>query len=259
MWDVLTQADCAFGTINHQSDLFNNSLVNDLSGYAKIANVLPVLNQTPSAAGTSSSGNAANGVDPYYGTPSAWTKSNCTMSAITDSTNPVPNIPATNNTIQIVYSASGGYAQVGANATYAGGQIWVTFLAKVLSGNAVINWTLTPNTGTTVSGQFVLDTTYRAITLQCPNNIAAGYSVLTFISSVNATNPTVYIAGLNVTTTLQPMPLTFKNTYGTAIPSSGYWNKGDIVQNSTPTVGQPKSWVCTVSGTSGTWVSQGNL
>jgi hypothetical protein len=47
--------------------------------------------------------------------------------------------------------------------------------------------------------------------------------------------------------------------YGTAIPSTGTWNVGDRVINSVPTVGQPKSWACTVAGTPGTWVSEGNL
>jgi hypothetical protein len=46
---------------------------------------------------------------------------------------------------------------------------------------------------------------------------------------------------------------------GTAAPSTGYWRLGDRVINSAPTVGQPKSWVCTIAGTSGTWVSEGNL
>jgi len=34
---------------------------------------------------------------------------------------------------------------------------------------------------------------------------------------------------------------------------------GDRVINKNPVVGQPKSWVCTVAGTPGTWVSEGNL
>jgi hypothetical protein len=46
---------------------------------------------------------------------------------------------------------------------------------------------------------------------------------------------------------------------GTAAPVSGYWRLGDRVINSAPTVGQPKAWVCTVAGTPGTWVSEGNL
>jgi hypothetical protein len=48
-------------------------------------------------------------------------------------------------------------------------------------------------------------------------------------------------------------------TYATAAPTAGEWAQGDRVFNSAPTVGQPKSWVCTVAGTSGTWVSEGNL
>lgn len=48
---------------------------------------------------------------------------------------------------------------------------------------------------------------------------------------------------------------------GTAAPTSTAvnWEKGNRVINSVPTVGQPKSWVCTVSGAPGTWVSEGNL
>jgi hypothetical protein len=45
----------------------------------------------------------------------------------------------------------------------------------------------------------------------------------------------------------------------TASPTSGTYIVGDRVWNSAPAVGQPKSWVCTVAGTPGTWVSEGNL
>lgn len=46
---------------------------------------------------------------------------------------------------------------------------------------------------------------------------------------------------------------------GTASPTTGTYIVGDRVWNSAPAVGQPKSWVCTVAGTPGTWVSEGNL
>jgi len=46
---------------------------------------------------------------------------------------------------------------------------------------------------------------------------------------------------------------------GTAAPISGAWESGDRVMNIAPAVGQPKGWVCTVGGTPGTWVSEGNL
>jgi len=44
-----------------------------------------------------------------------------------------------------------------------------------------------------------------------------------------------------------------------AAPVAGTWIVGDRVVNSVPTVGQPKAWICTVAGTPGTWVSEGNL
>lgn len=51
-----------------------------------------------------------------------------------------------------------------------------------------------------------------------------------------------------------------KRTFeSTASPTAGTYIVGDRAWNSVPTVGQPKSWVCTVAGTPGTWVSEGNL
>ncbi len=46
---------------------------------------------------------------------------------------------------------------------------------------------------------------------------------------------------------------------GTAAPVSGTFLLGDRVVNTSPAVGQPKSWACTVAGTPGTWVSEGAL
>lgn len=46
---------------------------------------------------------------------------------------------------------------------------------------------------------------------------------------------------------------------GTAAPVSGTYVAGSRVCNSAPSVGNPKGWICTVSGTPGTWVSEGNL
>lgn len=47
--------------------------------------------------------------------------------------------------------------------------------------------------------------------------------------------------------------------YGTAAPVANTWAVGDRMVRSVPVVGQPKSWVCTVAGTPGTWVSEGSL
>lgn len=47
--------------------------------------------------------------------------------------------------------------------------------------------------------------------------------------------------------------------WAAAVPAAGTHVAGDRVFNSAPGVGTPKSWVCTVAGTPGTWVSEGNL
>lgn len=46
---------------------------------------------------------------------------------------------------------------------------------------------------------------------------------------------------------------------GKAAPTTGTWRKGDVMLNEAATVGSPKGWRCTVAGTPGTWVSEGNL
>jgi hypothetical protein len=51
----------------------------------------------------------------------------------------------------------------------------------------------------------------------------------------------------------------YRQYYKSAAPTTGTWNVGDRVFNSAPAVGQPKGWICTVAGTPGTWVSEGNL
>jgi hypothetical protein len=47
--------------------------------------------------------------------------------------------------------------------------------------------------------------------------------------------------------------------YGDAVPTTLLWEVGDRVIKRLPEVGQPKSWICTVRGEPGTWVSEGTL
>lgn len=47
--------------------------------------------------------------------------------------------------------------------------------------------------------------------------------------------------------------------YGSAAPTTGAWLSGEMIFNSSPAVGSPKGWVCTVAGSPGVWVSMGNL
>lgn len=50
-----------------------------------------------------------------------------------------------------------------------------------------------------------------------------------------------------------------KMSWDSIVPVAGAWKKGDRVFNMNAAVGSPKGWVCTVTGTPGTWVSEGNL
>jgi len=45
----------------------------------------------------------------------------------------------------------------------------------------------------------------------------------------------------------------------TVAQPSNYWHVNQRHFNLDPTVGNPKSWVCTVAGDPGTWTSEGNL
>lgn len=62
--------------------------------------------------------------------------------------------------------------------------------------------------------------------------------------------------------TLTPAPRTFVTTNSPAViaPWNNMpWNVGDHAVLVPPAVGSPKGWFCTVAGTPGTWVSEGNL
>lgn len=48
-------------------------------------------------------------------------------------------------------------------------------------------------------------------------------------------------------------------TFSGAAPASGTWRQGSVCWNGVAAVGTPRGWLCTVTGTPGTWVSMGNL
>lgn len=80
------------------------------------------------------------------------------------------------------------------------------------------------------------------------------------VEFVNVSGGTGYVNNnTNVTRYTTLSQLGNRVHYRPTIPSNGTWLVGDRCYNSVPSVGQPKSWVCTVAGTPGTWVSEGNL
>ena len=50
-----------------------------------------------------------------------------------------------------------------------------------------------------------------------------------------------------------------KYSYGTAAPTTGTWTRGDILWDTAPSAGGTIGWVCTTSGTPGTWKTFGAI
>jgi hypothetical protein len=52
---------------------------------------------------------------------------------------------------------------------------------------------------------------------------------------------------------------TLKITTGTSYPTSGTWPVGSVCFNTSPSIGTPTAWTCTVAGNPGTWRAWANL
>ena len=98
-----------------------------------------------------------------------------------------------------------------------------------ITGNSSAGpWIITGNTFTSVSDYVCLAGPYQGIVVRSMNTTTATKADIVQVTA-------------------------------TAVPTTGTWVVGDYVKNSTPSTGQPKGWYCTVAGTPGTWVSEGNL
>jgi hypothetical protein len=149
--------------------------------------------------------------------------------------------------------------------------------------NVGIKWNLNHNifvTGNTISGFYhgVFQSSYltgRAFSqqfidrnsfLDCTNGIMMGGTTTApvlpvqdnvFVNVATKTSGAA-ISGFDVVYIAQRFgdKIYFQNA---SAPSVGTWIVGDRAQQLTPVVGQPKGWMCTVAGSPGTWVSEGNL
>lgn len=61
--------------------------------------------------------------------------------------------------------------------------------------------------------------------------------------------PIIPVAGVAKTTTIGEMQI----GHGTAAPTTGVWKRGDIVFNTSAAASGKAGWICTTSGTPGTW------
>jgi hypothetical protein len=87
----------------------------------------------------------------------------------------------------------------------------------------------------------------------------SGDLVLTDCTFTSLAAPGTEIFGAQVVKIAGGLGNRYRQYYASAAPLTGTWSVGDRVFNRVPSVGQPKGWICTVAGTPGTWVSEGNL
>ena len=117
--------------------------------------------------------------------------------------------------------------------------------------------------GTVSGGVFTFTTLSDCYSFNGGDRIVTAPAGATYVRSVDYVAGTMVMDGGSTApgaaTVSQQESVLVSQTSGSAAPTSGAWRQGDVCQNSAATVGQPKAWRCTVDGTPGTWVSEGNL
>ena len=175
------------------------------------------------------------------------------------------NVTVTGNVVQ-----GGNDAQIYTYKSGSGTTISGTFSGNTLTstGAVCISMTLFNLNRATVSNN-ICGSTYIGMFLNdCSNvrgagNVSRSGTTLRFLSGGTCSN--VYFDDSNDFDTSD----TAKISNGAAgvnleqrlnsTPPGGSWQIGDRIAQSVPVVGSPKGWRCTVAGSPGTWVSEGNL
>lgn len=146
-------------------------------------------------------------------------------------------------------------------AEYTGKLMWFGIWVYISNANAYAvpycNQQLFNNNPTsTGSWQFI------AVTFPWPSSgdvVCGVYKAGSNTGSVYVAAPMLVPVGLNVQEALGTIQPIDKNWYGSAAPTTGSWNRGDVVWNSAPSAGGVPGWVCTTAGTPGTWKAMANV
>lgn len=130
--------------------------------------------------------------------------------------------------------------------------------SQAFNFGGLVNSTISGNQGSGVFAGLVLDNS---------NNVRGAGNVMratTYTFLTNAANTNAYFDSSNdfdIANTGRILSSAGTNIEqrAAAAPATGSWAVGDRIEQLTPVVGNPKGWRCTVTGTPGTWVSEGNL
>lgn len=176
-----------------------------------------------------------------------------TISAVS-ATNPYSG-ELTNTVLQFVNTSGTSIFSRGENTTTAGDPIGAVFKVRCTSPtSAYVTFSIVVGGSVFVQRSIMVGAGWGEIDMR---RLGAPAGVVAFQVSISDIC-TIQIAEVRVTKTTEAPQLS-GTYYGTSIPTSGYYKVGDIVKNSVPTPGSPRGWVCTASGTPGSWVSEGNL
>jgi hypothetical protein len=96
------------------------------------------------------------------------------------------------------------------------------------------------------------------------NSILGNFTAANFINAVSTAGDTTVkdndVAQTNITLNAAVIYRRITRRFSaTAAPTTGTWTIGDVVDNEAPAAGQPAFWMCTVTGTPGTWRAGPNL
>lgn len=143
----------------------------------------------------------------------------------------------------------------GQNVSVAGNPLGAVFKVRCTSpASAWVTFSIRVDGSTFVQKSMMVGAGWGEVDLR---RLGAPSGVIAFQISTSDVC-TIQIAELRVTRTSEA-PQTSGTYYGTTSPVVGFFKKGDVVKNSAPATGSPRGWVCTASGTPGSWVSEGNL
>ena len=124
---------------------------------------------------------------------------------------------------------------------------------------------ITPRTGeagSLNSTQFTLTTASNSKYFNAGDAVSFSLGGSAYISNVDYENGVLTVYGASGTSNgaqniSQVSASMYSVSYANAAPTTGTWSAGDIVYDLTPTSGSYVGWVCTVSGTPGTWKTFG--
>ena len=248
-WDIYIEGDCDNGVVEHDSyNVQNNSSL--------VRVTLPSVEYTRGAV------NAAikESQSPY--TTTGWsTVTGVASVAAISGTNPYSSVNIS-TFLQFTFTYSGTACAMTRTerAPITGRGLTTTMMMRVNPSSvpsARVSLQLGDSTGVSTAQRTVfLNQNWVEVSLTKKSTGAGATS--SFVTLIAEESCVIDVAEIRTVADNYSTPVSGYYT-GTVQPVTGFWRQGDVVKNQGATSGSPKGWVATSTGTSPTWVSEGNL